>query len=348
MNELTSILVRSIVNNRRITPEEAFDIYENAPWTEVVEAADAMRKRIHPHNKVGYTAFRIINYTNICSIGCSFCSFKEEVGSGNAYVISLDEIRAKTQEAKDLGATTIFFQGGVNSAIPLQYYLDVLNLISKEFKMDIRGFSPVEIKHIAENNKMSVEDLLMHFKVAGLGSVPGAGAEIMTENMRAKLSPKKLSAKEWCDIMGKCHKLGLPGSANIVVGSDETTQDIIDHLNYIRIQQDLTGGFLSFVPWTFQARTKDFFIRHVPSHEYLKLLALSRLFLDNIPHIEVSVLGMGKPLGELGLRAGADDINSIVIEENVLDDAGIKTIAEAKEFIENANFEPYYRRINFD
>lgn len=341
-------LLQKAINGYRLTFDEGLDILKNAPWTSVVYAADCMRKRMHPENKVGYTAYRIINYTNVCSVTCSFCSFCKPINSSYAYVLSLDEIRQKTLDAKARGANQIFLQGGVNENIPLEYYVDVLKMLTSELGVTVRGFSPVELVRIAENSKMSLSELLDILKRAGLSSVPGAGAEILSDRMRRILSPKKLSVNEWCKTLELCHKKGLPGSANIVFGSVETPEEIVEHLDCIRNVQDIYGGFKSFVAWTFQKQTDKFPIRHVTGLEYLKVLALCRLYLCNVPHIEVSVLGMGKELGELGLHAGADDINSIVIEENVLQSHGFTTIKAAEDFIKNAGFTPYYRNLNFD
>ena len=341
-------LLQKAVNGSRLTPAEALDILKNAPWTEVAEAGDAVRKRLNPGNRVGYTAFRIVNYTNVCEVTCSFCSFCRPAHSPEAYVLSLDEIRQKTIEAKAKGADQIFLQGGVNRDIPLSYYTDVLKMLTREMGVKVRGFSPVELVRIAEFNNISLDELLGTLKDAGLSSVPGAGAEILSDRMRQMLSPKKLPAQQWCDTLAACHRKGLPGSANIVFGSVETAEEIIEHLEYVRKTQDAAHGFKSFVVWTFQPQTDKFPIRHVRGDEYLKLLALSRIFLDNIPHIEVSLLGMGKSLGELGLHCGADDINSIVIEENVLQSQGLTSIEEAEKFIRDAGFVPYRRSLNFD
>ena len=341
-------VLQKAVEGNRLTPTEALDILKNAPWTQVAEAANTVRHRINPGNKVGYTAFRIVNYTNVCEITCSFCSFCRPAHSSEAYVLSLDEIRQKTIEAKAKGADQIFLQGGVNKDIPLSYYTDVLNMLTQEMGVKVRGFSPVELVRIAEFNGITLDELLDIFKAAGLSSVPGAGAEILSDRMRQMLSPKKLPAQQWCDTLAACHKKGLPGSANIVFGSIETPEEIIEHLDYVRKTQDIAQGFKSFVVWTFQPQTDKFPIRHVRGDEYLKLLALSRLYLDNIPHIEVSLLGMGLSLGELGLHSGADDINSIVIEENVLQNHGLTTIEQAEEFIKNAGFTPHRRSLNFD
>ena len=343
-----SPLLQKVIEGNRLSPAEALDILKNVPWTQVAEAANIVRHRINPGNKVGYTAFRIVNYTNVCEVTCSFCSFCRPAKSPEAYVLSLDEIRQKTLEAKAKGADQIFLQGGVNRDIPLSYYTDVLKMLTRELGVKVRGFSPVELMRIAKFNNMELDDLLDTLKEAGLSSVPGAGAEILSDRMRQLLSPKKLTAQQWCDTLAACHKKGLPGSANIVFGSVETPEEIVEHLNHVRNTQDVAGGFKSFVVWTFQPQTDKFPIRYVRGDEYLKLLALSRLFLDNIPHIEVSLLGMGLSLGELGLHCGADDINSIVIEENVLQNHGLTTIEEAESFIKNAGFTPYRRTLNFD
>ncbi|MBO7384622.1 MAG: CofH family radical SAM protein [Fibrobacter sp.] len=345
---MDSLLQKVVDGEARLTSAKALDLLKKAPWTEVAEAAHAMRQKRLPGGRVGYTAFRIVNYTNVCEVTCSFCSFCRPAKSADAYVLSLDEIRQKTIEAKAKGADQIFLQGGVNREIPLGYYTDVLKMLTQEMGVKVRGFSPVELVRIAEFNQMPLEQLLDLFKGAGLSSVPGAGAEILSDRMREFLSPQKLSAREWCAAMAACHKKGLPGSANIVFGSIETPEEIVEHLEYVRSTQDIAGGFKSFVVWTFQPQTNKFPIRHVRGDEYLKLLALSRLYLDNVPHIEVSLLGMGLSLGELGLHAGADDINSIVIEENVLKNHGVTTIEEAESFIKNAGFTPYRRSLNFD
>ncbi|MDR2731606.1 MAG: CofH family radical SAM protein [Fibromonadaceae bacterium] len=321
-------------------------LWKNAGWAELAKAAHEKRVEIHGKKNVSYTVFRIINYTNVCKIGCSFCSFKSSTGN-KPYILSVSEIVSQASAAKKQGADGIFFQGGVNKDIPLDYYLEVLNLLHKKLKFKVRGFSPVELFHIAKNSKMPLPELLRKLKKAGLSSVPGAGAEIMTANMRSVLSPKKLSAGDWCSVMEECHKAGLPGSANIVIGSCEKPEEIIEHLNYVREVQNKTGGFQSFIPWVFQPQTNNFPIRHVRSDEYIKLVALCRLFFHNIPNIEVSVLGMGKVLGELALYAGANDISSVVLEERVMRSQGVKSIEEAEAFIKEAGFKPVRRGINY-
>ncbi len=340
-------LLQKALERKRLSPEEASEILRNADWTEVVKAANDVRNAKLPGKRVGYTVYRIVNYTNVCSIGCDFCAFSRKADERGAYTLPIEKIRQKAEEAKRLGADQIFLQGGVNESLPISYYTDVLQMLSQGLGMSVRGFSPVELVHIGRAHGLSIEELLGILKKSGLSSVPGAGAEILSDKIRKRLSPKKLSASEWKETLAICQKNGLPGSANIVIGSMETVEDIVLHLELVRSLQDETGGVKSFVAWTFQPQTDRFPIRHVSPAEYLKVLGLSRLYLDNIRHIEVSVLGMGKQIGELGLHAGADDINSIVLEENVLRSNGIQTISEAEDFIRQAGFEPYRRDLNF-
>lgn len=340
-------LLQKSLSFERLTPEEALLLLKEAEWTEVAQAANAVRHAKLPGKRVGYTVYRIINYTNVCSVNCSFCSFARKAGERGTYVLSLEQIRSKAEDAKKLGADQIFLQGGVNEELPIEYYTDILRMLTQELGMSVRGFSPVELVRIADAHKLTLVELLNILKAAGLSSVPGAGAEILSDRIRKILSPRKLSSLEWRNTLAVCQKNGLPGSANIVIGTKETPEDIIAHLDLVRGLQDETGGVKSFVAWTFQPQTHDFPIRHVTPMEYLKLLGLSRLYLDNIRHIEVSVLGMGKQIGELGLSSGADDINSIVLEENVLESHGIRGIAEAENFIRGAGFTPYRRDLNF-
>ncbi len=343
---LEKILEKSL-SGERLSYDEGLSILQSPNWGKIAEAGHAKRMQVNPLNNVTYTAFRIINYTNFCNVDCSFCSFKDDVESDRGYTLSLDEIREKAEDAARRGIDQIFFQGGVNPKLPLSYYTDAFQLL-KEMGMEIRALSPVEILRLAEKESLSVNELLEILKASGLSSVPGAGAEILTPRMREILSPKKLSAEDWCYVMGEAHKLDLPGSSNIVFGSVETDEDIMDHLEIIRQQQDKTGGFLSFIPWTFQQQTKKFQTRHVKGWEYLRMVALCRLYLDNIPHLEVSVMVLGRQLAELGLWAGADDMSSIVIEENVLKSYGIRDFAGAEKFIQQAGFTPARRDMNYN
>ncbi len=334
---------------RRISPEEALRLYREGDYLKIIAVARFLREKVLPKNYASYTMFRVVNYTNYCNVECSFCSFMDEIGSGKGYNLTKDEILEKMEYALKVGADQIFLQGGVNPELRYDYYLEILQAVKQRFpRMHIRAFSPVEILNLEKITGKSLRSVLQELKEAGLDSVPGAGAEILTERMRNLISPKKASVQEWVRAMETCHEVGLPGSANIVFGSEETPEEIIEHLNVVRQLQDRTGGFLSFIPWTFQPQTKKFKIRHVPTHEYLKVLGICRIFLDNIRHIETSILVLGKGVGELALHSGADDMSSVVIEENVLRSYGLKTEKEALKFLREAGFTPLRRNLLYE
>jgi cyclic dehypoxanthinyl futalosine synthase len=339
-----SVLEKAIAGVR-ITPSEALDLYHNADFLKVMTAARAIRNRMHDPSIVTYTMFRIVNYTTVCSVDCSFCSFHEMPGSPSGTALSVEDILQKMREAVALGADQLFLQGGVNPDIPFDYYLRVLRSVKKTFGpgIHIRAFSPVEILHMERQTGMPLRTLIRELKYAGVDSVPGAGAEILSDRMRSLLSPNKGLVADWLRVMQTCHEEGLPGSANIVIGSSETREEVIEHLRLVRDLQDRTRGFLAFIPWTFQRQTSRFCVRNVPAQEYLKLLGICRIFLDNISHIEASILVLGQGTGSLALQAGADDISSVVIEENVLKSHGLNSEEQAREFIRESGFTPVKR-----
>ena len=339
-------IYRKIENQERIDVDEALILWKEASWLELGQLAQERRSAAIGSDWASYTMFHIVNYTNVCNIDCSFCSFKRKPNEPRAYVMSRDDVLAKAREAKDKGADQIFLQGGVNPELGLDYYTDLLKGIKEEFGFQVRGFSPVELRDMAKAVGLELPEVIQRLKSAGLDSVPGAGAEILSDRVRDVLSPKKCSAQEWADILAECHRQGLGGSANIVIGSVETEAEVIEHLDLIRKLQDQTGGFSSFIPWTFQPQTKDFPVVKVPHHQYLKLLALSRIFLDNIPNIEVSVMVLGTEIGKLALQMGANDISSPVLEENVLRSFGVAGETEARKLIADAGLQP--RRRDFD
>ncbi|MDZ4727222.1 MAG: cyclic dehypoxanthinyl futalosine synthase [Leptospira sp.] len=337
------MLIKAL-DGERISKEEALLLYEEADFLKIQMTARALRERIRPATEASYTMFRVVNYTNYCNVECNFCSFMDEIGNGKGYVLTKEDILQKMGYSMEMGADQMFLQGGVYPEIPYEYYLDVIRSVKERFpSMHIRAFSPVEIINLETITGRPLKDILIELKSVGLDSVPGAGAEILTERMRRIISPKKATVSEWVRAMETCHEVGLFGSANIVFGSEETQEEVIDHLQVIRDLQDRTGGFLSFIPWTFQPQTKRFKVRNVPTHEYLKVLGICRIFLDNIKHIETSVMVLGKGVGQLALFSGADDISSVVIEENVLRSFGLKTEKEAQKFLIEGGFKPIRR-----
>jgi len=346
----TQEILQKALDGKRITPEEAYTLYMEGDFLEMQYVAREIRNRFNKPGIASYTAFRVVNYTNYCNVECSFCSFMDEINSNQGYVLTKDQVLKKMEEAISIGAEQMFFQGGVYPEIPFDYYLDILSSVKNTFgkHIHIRGFSPVELMNMEKITGLPLEEVLTQLKQAGLDSVPGAGAEILTERMRYILSPKKATPQEWVRVMETCHKMGLKGSANIVWGSEETRWEVIEHLNLIRELQDRTHGFLSFIPWTFQKQTKKFYVRNVPAQEYLKVLALCRIFFDNIPHIETSLMVLGQGVGQIALQSGADDISSIIIEENVLKSYGIKTEERVKQFLIESGFFPVKRDFDYN
>jgi cyclic dehypoxanthinyl futalosine synthase len=348
--ETTDYILEKAIDGERISPAEALELYNSADFLKMIAAAREIRNRRCNPSVVTYTMFRIINYTTFCDVDCAFCSYHEPVGSSSGVVLAVEEIVKKMREAVALGANQMFLQGGVNPGIPFDYYLDAVRTVKKTFKqhMHIRAFSPSEILGMERLTGMPLRQVVRHLKDAGVDSVPGAGAEILSDRVRAMLSPRKGSVSDWVRVMETCHEEGLPGSANIVFGSRETKEEVIEHLRIVRELQDRTRGFLAFIPWTFQKQTGKFYVRNVPAHEYLKVLALCRIFLDNISHLEASILVLGRDTGSIALHSGADDISSVVIEENVLKSYGLKTEEKAREFIRENGFTPVKRDLLYN
>jgi len=344
-DESTDTILDKALAGQRISPPDALELYDSADFLKVMAVARELRNRRHDPSVVTYTMFRIVNYTTLCSLNCDFCSFHVPLNSDLGIVLSVEEIVEKMREAVAIGADQMFLQGGVNPEIPFDYYLHVLRKVKDVFgsRLHIRAFSPSELMGMERKTGMPLRRILQELKTAGMDSVPGAGAEILSDRMRMKLSPKKGSVADWVRIMETCHEEGLPGTANIVFGSEETQEEVVEHLRIVRELQDRTQGFLAFIPWTFQRQTSRFFVRNVPAQEYLKLLGICRIFFDNIPHIEASVMVLGRGTGSIALHSGADDISSVIIEENVLTSHGPDTEEKAREFIRDSGFTPVKR-----
>ncbi|MBX7057572.1 MAG: CofH family radical SAM protein [Leptospirales bacterium] len=336
----TDAILEKALAGERLTPAEALRLYQEGDHLRIAAVARELRGRRVDPRTASYTMFRVVNYTNLCNVDCAFCSFMEGYGSSRGYTLTAEQVVAKMREALEFGADQMFLQGGVNEQLPFDYYLDLIAAVKEQIgpQIHVRAFSPVELEALERISGLELRQVLRRLKQAGMNSVPGAGAEILTDRMRQILSPKKSDVAGWVRVMRTCHEEGLPGSANIVVGSEETEEEIIEHLRVVRDLQDETGGFKAFIPWTFQPQTKKFKVRPVAATEYIKLLGLCRIFLDNIDHIETSLMVLGPGIGCLALHAGADDMSSVVIEENVLKSFGLKSEARARAFLEESGF----------
>jgi len=318
-------ILDSALAGDRITAGDAHRLLLDGDLVELGVAAHAVRDRFNDPGVATYNIDRNINYTNICVYKCRFCAFYRPPGHEEGYLVPFDEIGRKIEETLALNGTGILLQGGVNPDLPLQYYLDLVTYIRENYPAIHRHcFSPPEIKFIAKKERMSFGDVLARLRAAGLQSIPGGGAEILAEGIRREvLAYPKASGEEWLEIMRQAHKLGMRTTATMMYGMGEEVRERVEHIQRIRELQDETGGFTAFISWTFQHEHTD--MPDVPetfAHEYLKTLAVTRLFFDNIRHLQTSWVTQGKKIGQLGLAFGADDMGSIMIEENVVSAAG--------------------------
>ena len=286
--------------------------------------ADAVR-RARYGNRTTFIVDRNINYTNICRNECSFCAFYRRLDAADAYLLSYEEILEKARETVKAGGTQLMIQGGLHPELGLSYYEEMLRLLKREFPMlTIHSFTATEILYFAENAGLSVEETLKRLQAAGLDSLPGGGAEILVDRIRKRIAPKKIMTDDWLRIMKTAHTIGMESTATMVIGFGETMADRIEHMEKVRRLQDETGGFRAFITWTFQPGHTELGGEKTSSWDYLTTLALTRLYLDNIAHIQGSWVTQGERIGQLTLGFGADDLGSIMLEENVVKAAGTR------------------------
>ena len=329
----------------RINLEQALDWY-NKDLLTLGRAAQETRLALHPEPIVTYVVDRNINYTNVCISGCRFCAFYQTLESPSAYVLSLEELGRKIEETIALGGTQILIQGGMHPGLPLSYYEEMLQWIKGHYPIHIHGFSPPEILHLSKVSGLSLTEVLGRLKESGLGSIPGGGAEVLSDRVRQQISPKKGSVSDWLSVMETAHGLGLRTTATMMFGHIETVEERIRHLLAIRDLQDRTGGFTAFIPWTFQPGNTALVLTEVKGVEYLRMLALSRLVLDNIPNIQASWVTQGAKVAQIALYFGANDLGSTMIEENVVAATGVThclSLQEMRRLIETAGFKPCQR-----
>lgn len=307
--------------------------------------ADAARRRLNPGNRVTFVIDRNINYTNICISGCRFCAFYRPPGAGDGYVLDWDSLAAKLVELKAHGGSGVLLQGGLNPELNLAYYLELVSFI-RNFGLAVHGFSPPEIFYLAGQSHLSLADLLRRLMDAGLSSIPGGGAEILVDRVRQQISPHKCTSSQWLEVMAAAHRAGLKTSATMMFGHLETRAERIMHLVKIRELQDDTGGFTAFIPWTYQPGGTHLKGEALGAVEYLKTLAISRLVLDNVPHLQVSWVTQGPKVAQVALKFGADDFGSTMLEENVVAATGVGfrlTRQEIDTLIRQCGYEPQVR-----
>jgi cyclic dehypoxanthinyl futalosine synthase len=329
---------------RRLATEES---------SEVLRAcADRTRARFHPDGVVGYVVDRNVNYTNVCTASCTFCAFYRRPGDPEGYVQSFDEIYRRVEETLALGGSGVLMQGGLHPELPLDWYERLLRELKRRYGIYLHCFSPPELLNLSRLSGKPVDEVLCRLKEAGLDSVPGGGAEILVDAFRRRRATK-CTGVEWLGVMETAHRLGLPTTATMVIGLGETVDDRLGHLELVRALQDRTGGFVAFIPWTFQPDNTALgraIPGRVPLEEYLRWLALARLHLDNVRNLQVSWLTAGLEGAGLGLRSGANDLGSVMIEENVISPAGARHRANEaglRQVIVDAGFVPGVRNAGY-
>jgi cyclic dehypoxanthinyl futalosine synthase len=326
-------------------------LYYRASLHTLAALAHAVRLRLHPEPVVTYVGDRNINYTNVCVCGCRFCAFFQPPGSSAGYVVSRGEMAHKIEETLRLGGTQILLQGGHHPDLPLEWYEDLLLWLRQTWpSLHIHAFSPPEIFFWSGKFNIPVQKILSRLKAAGLHSLPGGGAEILHNEVRAQVSPNKCSADEWLFVMEEAHKLGLRSTATMMFGHEEKPAHRLDHLFSVRALQDRTRGFTAFIPWAFQPANTKIIHAPLPAPAYLRLLAVSRLVLDNVPNIQASWVTMGPQVAQLALFCGANDFGSLMIEENVVAAAGVSyrlTRGEIHKIIRAAGFNPVQRAMDY-
>ncbi|MGH3711902.1 MAG: cyclic dehypoxanthinyl futalosine synthase [Micromonosporaceae bacterium] len=325
-NRDTAEILQRAADGGRITPEEALLLYTDAPLHPLGEAADAVRRRRYPDNIVTYLIDRNINYTNVCVTACKFCAFYRAPKHAEGWTHDTDEILRRCDEAVKLGATQVMLQGGHHPDYGVEYYETLFSAVKQAFpQLAIHSLGASEIEHMSKVSGTTVEAAIDRIKAAGLDSIAGAGAEMLPRRPRHAIAPLKESGERWLEIMEVAHRHRLESTATMMMGTGETNAERIEHIRMIRDVQDRTGGFRSFIPWTYQPENNHLKGRTQATNlEYLRLVAVARLFFDNVKHLQSSWLTTGKDVGQLSLHMGVDDLGSIMLEENVISSAGAK------------------------
>jgi cyclic dehypoxanthinyl futalosine synthase len=338
--ELRSI-AQAVRAGRRITREEGVHLLGNAPLLDLADLANGVRFRMHPEPRITFVVDSNPNYTNICTIDCIFCAFYRHPGDEGAYTHSVDEMIDRFRDAASKGVTTILLQGGVNPSLPFDYYLDLVRRTVAEVPgVHPHFFSTSEILGMSEVSGLSLREVLKELWDAGLRTIPGGGAEILSDRVKRKISSRKGTSADWLRVMREAHSIGYRTTATMMYGHLENDEDIVEHLEVIRDLQDEHGGFTAFIPWSFKPGNtplEQIIPQYATSTRYLQIIALSRIYLDNVPHIQASWFSEGKKTGQIALHFGADDFGGTLLEENV---------HAAANFVNTTNVEECVRLIH--
>ncbi|MDF9406942.1 dehypoxanthine futalosine cyclase [Pelotomaculum isophthalicicum JI] len=347
--DLDNILDKA-VRGGRLSLKEGVALLASPDLLPVGRAADLARKRKHPDNIVTFIIDRNINYTNVCSSRCRFCAFWKEETDPEAYILDKETLFKKIEETIAANGTAVMIQGGLHPKLGLDYYLDMLQSVKERYDIHIHSFSPPEVAYMARNSGLSLREVLLKLQKAGLDSLPGGGAEILDNRVRGLISPEKITWEEWMEVMAQAHQIGMKSTATMMFGHAETLEERVLHMIRVREQQDRTGGFTAFIPWSFQPKNTKLGGETTTGVDYLKTLAVSRLMLDNIPNVQVSWPTQGAKLAQVALVFGANDFGDVMLEENVVRAAGVNYRVPVEEIIRcisDAGFTPAQRNTGY-
>jgi cyclic dehypoxanthinyl futalosine synthase len=342
---------KKVLAGERISRDEGIALLRDADFLELGLLADAVRQRLHPEGVVTYIIDRNINYTNVCVAQCAFCAFYRDLPSKEGYLLSKEQLASKIEETLALGGTQILLQGGLHPDLGIEYYEELFRWMKGSYPIWIHGLSPAEVKHIEKVSSLTTEQALRRLVAAGLDSIPGGGAEILSDRVRQIIGIAKGTTAEWLSVMETAHRLGMKTTATMMFGHVETLEERIDHLIHLRDLQDRTHGFTAFIGWTFQPTNTAMAGDELTSFQYLRTLAVARVMLDNFPNVQASWVTQGGKIGQVSLRFGANDFGSLMIEENVVSAAGAHfrlTEAEIARNIQDAGFTPKRRTMHYE
>jgi cyclic dehypoxanthinyl futalosine synthase len=350
---MVSRILDKAVAGQRITSAEGLELIKSHDLATLGRAADAVTQRLHPEDYRTYNIDRNINYTNVCTAVCDFCAFYRRPGHEEGYVLPREVLLKKIEETVALGGDQILMQGGLHPNYKLDWYEELLHDIKKRFpQVNVHGFSPPELHHFTKVNNLPIRTVLERLKVAGLGSIPGGGAEILVDRVRSAMTRGKVMTDDWLEVMRVWHELGGKSSATMMFGHIETLAERIEHLERLRQAQDETGGYTAFICWTFQPEHTDMAdIPSAGSYDYLKTQAVARLYLDNFPNIQSSWVTQGLKIGQLAMLYGANDMGSLMIEENVVAEAGTVyylTLQQIRDAISELGYTPRQRNVFYE
>ncbi len=343
---------KKVAAGERLTGEDALVLFRHPSLPDLGAMADVVRHRKHPEPVVTYVVGRNVNYSNVCWVRCSFCNFYREPGAEGGYVLSRETLHRKIQELVDIDGVEVLLQGGLNPKLKIDYFEDLFRDIKDCFPVHLYALSTSEIAYIAHISNLSVRETLERLRAAGLDTVPGAGGEVLSDDVRATIAPLKGSADAWISVMREVHRLGMRSSATMMYGSVETTEQRIEHLQRVRDLQDETGGFTAFIHWSFQSEGTELKVEHPASgFDHLRTMAVSRLFLDNIDNLQASWVTQGPKIAQLSLHFGCNDFGSTMMEENVVSAAGTcysMPIGEVHRLIEDAGYQAQRRNTLYE